>query len=308
MLSRTASHLYWMARYLERAANLSRLLDVCFTLSLLNNKSGQAVIELSAPLVTTGSMPQFLEKYPAVTQAALLDFLVWDQENPVSIMACLKYARENAHAVRGRISADMWETINATWLEAKKLSSQKSIAPKYFFEWVKERIHLFSGVMMATILRNQAHAFILLGNFLERADNTARILMVNAPLLEEGSEVTQDFYHWSSLLQSLSAFQSYHELYTEEITPATVSELLILEKDMPRSLHACVRVMQSTFNQIKGDNGRKAKRRVAELSVKLSHTTIQEIFETGLQTWLDDFVTDTQEVGALIHNAYLDSV
>ncbi|WP_026182382.1 alpha-E domain-containing protein [Leeia oryzae] len=308
MLSRTASHLFWMSRYLERAENLARMLDVSFTLSLLRQKSWDTTLEISAPLSTTGTLAMYQEKHGSVTPEALLHFLAWDQDNPASILSCLKNARENAHAVRGQITSEMWENINATWLEVRKLALNQSQNPGQFFEWVKERSHLFRGVTYGTILRNQAYSFIRLGTFLERADNTARILNVNSHLIQPADyNKAPDFYHWSALLKSISAFESYQQIYREEITPATVSELLILRKDMPRALLACMNELHTIFEFIQGENGRLAKRKVAEVCARLGYTDIQEVFDEGLQNWLGRFLKDIQEIGDLIHVAYLDA-
>ncbi|WP_208536231.1 alpha-E domain-containing protein, partial [Pseudomonas aeruginosa] len=179
MLSRTASDLYWMSRYLERAENLARMLDVSYSLSLLpQDRNGGGLDELAMPLLITGTLDAYLERHGELAAERLLSFFALDPDNPASIYSCLAAARASAHAVRGRITLDMWENINATWLEMRGIAAEGILryGISRFCEWVKDRSHLFRGATFATSMRNDAFRFIRLGTFIERADNTLRLL------------------------------------------------------------------------------------------------------------------------------------
>ena len=182
MLSRTASDLYWMSRYLERAENLARMLDVSYSLSLMpQDGRGDGLHELAMPLLITGTLEDYHARHQALHAEQLLQFFALDPANPASIYSCLGSARACAHAVRGRITADMWENVNATWLDIHQIASQglSAYGMNRFCEWIKERSHLFRGASYGTIMRNDAFRFIRLGTFIERADNTLRLSLIH---------------------------------------------------------------------------------------------------------------------------------
>ena len=180
MLSRTADHLFWMARYTERAENTARMLDVNVQTALLPQSARAAEQGWRAMLSISELLSDFDDKYGLMTAKDVLDYMVRDPDNPSSIAACLSQARENARAVRGTLTTEVWETHNATWLELQNnlKSGLLEDNPSQFFEWVKYRSHLSRGVTIGTMLKDEAFYFIRLGTFLERADNTARILDV----------------------------------------------------------------------------------------------------------------------------------
>jgi len=246
MLSRTADHLYWMARYTERAENTARMLDVTVQTSLLPQSPAAAEQGWRAMLGISELQADFDRKHRRLNAAAVLDFMVRDPDNPSSIASCLTGARENARAVRGTLTTEVWETQNLTWLDMQKRLDSNLLErdPSHFFEWVKYRSHLSRGVTLGTMLRDEAVYFIRLGASLERADNTARILDVkfhgahaSGPQEEDAQ---RDFYYWAAILRSVSAFEIYRKVYRDVITPQRVAELLILRADMPRSLLACM--------------------------------------------------------------------
>ncbi len=312
MLSRTAAQLYWMSRYLERAENLARMLDVSYSLSLLPQSRGAAA-EIGAPLVITGSWQAFHQKHAGLTADRLVDFMVLDLDNPSSIVSCLRCARENAHAVRGKITAEMWENINATWLEAQALPRSDLADAGACFDWVKERSHLFRGATYGTLQRNDAYWFIRLGTFIERADNTARILDVKAHLIGPGvAESAPDYYAWSALLRSLSAFEAYHEAYRDTLSARRVAELLILRRDIPRSLRACCDEILQILPQIESgegaaDRGRPVKRMATSLAASLQYGAIDEILVEGLHRYLSHFLGEVSRLADSIHHAYLEA-
>jgi len=305
MLSRTASQLYWMSRYMERAENLARLLDVTHSLSLLPQSRGGS--DISAALATTGALEACRARHPQLAASDVLHFMTFDAANPASIVNCLKYARENAHAVRGKITGEMWESINATWLEARQMGLEgRPLAG--FFDWVKERSHLFRGTTYGTIQRNDAFSFIRLGTFMERADNTARLINVKSHLVGNAAEDSAaDFYLWGALLRSLGAFEAYHELYRDTLSSRRVAELLILRPDVPRSLRACVEEIAELLPRIQGNTGHHAKRLAATLHAELSYNEIDTILASGLHTYLEQFLGKIYALGEAVHGAYLEA-
>ncbi|MEY2633108.1 MAG: hypothetical protein RIR00_1762, partial [Pseudomonadota bacterium] len=202
MLSRTADHLFWMSRYMERAENLARLLDVSWQMSLVPQALEAANQNWNAIIALNSLEEAFAAKYDTVNAENVLRFMVSDTDNYASIHSCLRMARENAHAVRGTITTEMWETLNSTWLEAREKTFEQlfNAGIAEFFEWVKMRSSLTRGTTLGTLLQDDSYHFIRLGTLLERADNTARILDVKYHVLrpqgeEEGAT---DFYQWGA--------------------------------------------------------------------------------------------------------------
>lgn len=310
MLARTAENLFWMARHIERAENTARILDVAHLSSLLPlDLDGTEAYLWYAPLNITGCASGYEAKYGLARADAVTHYMALDPDNPSSIYSCLRQARENARSVRGAITSEMWEVINATWLEVKRLPHPlPAERDSEFFEWVKERSHLFRGVTLGTILQDIALRFIRLGTFLERADNTARILDVKYHiLLPSVSDVggAVDYYQWRSLLKSVSAFEAYRKIYRDAITPSRVAELLILRSDMPRSLHACLDEVEKALIQIDGASGREARRLAGELHAALHFGRIETVFAQGLHEYLTNFLGHTDRLGQEIRDAFL---
>ena len=330
MLSRVADRIFWMSRQMERAENMARILGVTSNLVLFGNHGAQGQ-NLLAPLTITGTAEAFAAQHDKLTLPGLIDFLAFDQSNPSSIWSCLRDARENAHAVRWQITSEMWETLNATWIELRgfgrrtttarrrsdaargELSLADSVGAEAtrFFDWVKDRSHLFRGVTYGTIVRGEAFNFSRLGTHLERADNTARILDVKYHILlprVEDVGGALDYYQWAALLRSVSAFETYRLIYRDQIFPIKVAELLILEQRMPRSLAACAAQVNASLERIVGQNDAAAKRLSGELFVRLTHADIEEIFQSGLHEYLTDCLDDINELGSRMQRAYLGTV
>lgn len=309
MLSRTAGCLYWMSRQMERAENIARVLDAGSQMALMPGGSGRA--QVMAPLDITGMRDAFAAAGVTPTPDEILLFFTLNPNNPSSIWSCLRMARENGHVVRGRITSEMWESLNTTWLEIQDMNRDKlrRMGVSRFLDWVKERSHLFRGATFGTLQRNDAFHFARLGTFLERADNTARLLLVQAPAVESasgGDASASDYYQWASLLRSLSAFESYRDIYRDSIVPAQVAEMLLLRPDLPRSLRACVSEITQTLAAIEGNAGLDGKRLAAELHARLHYGRIEEVMDEGLQAWLQKFLGDINELGARIQFAYLE--
>ncbi|MGB8882831.1 MAG: alpha-E domain-containing protein, partial [Azonexus sp.] len=266
------------------------------------NQNWNAVIALNS------LEEEFAARYPAVNAENVLRFMVSDAGNQVSIQSCLRLARENAHAVRGTVTSEMWETMNATWLEARDKSFEQifNAGIGEFFEWVKMRSSLSRGVTIGTLLQDEAFHFIRLGTLLERADNTARILDVKFHVLRpHGDEGATDFYQWGALLRSVSAFEVYRKVYRDVITPERVAELLILRMDMPRSLHFCMNGVLKNLNLIANRQSGETQRQAGLLHAQLHYARVEEILEHGLHEWLTDFMDGIYLLGDGISKDFL---
>ena len=310
MLSRTADNLFWMARHIERAENTARVLDVAHRTSLLPlDIEGTDAYLWFALLNITGCAHSYEAKHGLAKADSVTRYMALSPDNPASIYNCLWLARENARSVRGAITSEMWEVINDTWLELNNLSGQMDYEKlQDFFDWVKNRSHLFRGVTLGTIRKDIALSFIKLGTFLERADNTARILDVKYHiLLPSVNDVggAADYYQWGSLLKSVSAFEAYRKVYRDVISPLRVSELLILREDMPRSLHACLNEVEAALIEINGSSGHEARRMAGEQHAALHFGRIDDVFAQGLHEYITDFLQNTALLSREIRDAYL---
>ena len=314
MLSRTADHLFWMSRYTERAENTARMLNVSYETSLLPQSAAVAQEGWEGLLSISELIPAYTAKHGEVTPERVLHFMVRDGENPSSIVSCLRAARENARAVRGALTTEIWETQNQTWLELQRLLKGDAYErdPGQFFEWVKYRSHLSRGVTLGTMLQDEAFHFLRMGTFLERSDNTARLLDVKFHAVKKdffgrASERNQenDFYHWSAILRSVSAFEVYRKVYRDVITPGRVADLLILRADMPRSLHASMNEVVSNLDMVANDQSSETLRRAGKLRADLKWGHIDEILATGLHAFLTQFLDRVNELGVRISRDFL---
>lgn len=310
MLSRTADHLFWMARYMERAENTARILDVTYRLSLLPQSEAEVQTMWGGMLKIMELEDAFHVRHDAITPEAVLAFMIFDRENPGSIYRCLRATRENAHAVRGTLTSELWETSNETWLKMRDFTLPKMMesGPGAFFEWVKYRSHLSRGVTIGTMLQDESLRFIRLGTFLERADNTARILEVKYLNLLPGSEDdvhTADYYQWSALLHSVSAFEVYRRVYRDQITPLRVAELLVLRADMPRSLARSMKEVYSNLSRLSNVRSAETERLAGELESHLHFGRIESIFEGGFRQYLENFRDRIFDLGCRISDDFL---
>ncbi|GJJ03184.1 hypothetical protein RugamoR64_37220 [Duganella rhizosphaerae] len=311
MLSRTADHLFWMARYTERAENTARMLDVNVQTSMLPQSDEENAHGWRAMLGISELQAAFDRKYDSLEARAVIDFMVRDPDNPSSIVACLTEARENARAVRGTLTTEVWEIQNQTWLDMQKRLDSDLLEndPSKFFEWVKFRSHLSRGVTVGTMLRDEAVHFIRLGTFLERADNTARILDVKfhgGGAESAGEAMTQrDFYYWGALLRSVSGFEIYRKVYRDVITPARIAELLMLRGDMPRSLLACMDEVVQNLREVRNDVSADTERLAGRLHAELQFGKIDDILAAGLHDTLTGFLADIYQLGNRVSRDFL---
>ena len=314
MLSRSANDLFWMSRHVERAENIARMLDVTYRMSLMPYR----VVEIgekwaepwALPLVITGLATDFYSRNDTLTAENMIRFTVFDAANPSSIHALLQAARENARGQRGAITSEMWESINSTWIEFRELNYERLVAGgvSEFFDWVKTRSHLFRGVTVGTMGRDEGYHFTRLGTHLERADNTARILDVKyhtlLPTVDDvGGAV--DYYQWGSLLRSVGAFESYRKIYRDAITPYRVAELLILRLDMPRSLHFCMAEVFTILSALAHEDRLEPERLAGEIHSQLHYGRIKNVYETGLHEYLMAFLDRVDALNGEINKQFL---
>jgi uncharacterized alpha-E superfamily protein len=308
MLSRVASHLYWLSRYLERAENMARILDVGQSLALLSGRVGDEGLA-TEPLVITDTVDAFHATGRLATPENVARFLAWDPSLMSSIGNCLSACRENARAVRGSITSEMWENINDTWLQlSQRRRDCGEQVDTEFFDWVKERSHLFRGITFATIRRDQPYHFVRLGTYIERADNTARILSVKQAGANDHAarDAVTDHYRLSAVLRSVSALEAYRDTYRDAIESRRVAELLIFSAQLPRSLRFCFDEIERVMAELPQEAGRAARRLATHIRAQLAYGDLDEVQAVGLYEYLDTFLRDAIRFGETVHAAYLE--
>ncbi|GAB4215179.1 MAG: alpha-E domain-containing protein [Rhodoferax sp.] len=314
MLSRTADHLFWMSRYTERAENTARMLDVAYQTSLLPQSAAVDQAGWEGILSISELLPTFRKKYDAITPNNVMDFMVRDETNASSIVSCLHAARENARAVRGTLTTEVWETLNSTWLKVSAFLKTQDFEhdPSAFFEWVKHRSHLSRGVAIGTMLMDEAFHFYRMGTFLERADNTARLLDVKFHGVESdfygaahGLDQEYDFYHWSAILRSVSAFETYRKVYSDVVQPEKVVELLILRADLPRSLAYTMNELVANLTPVANAQSAETQWQADKLRAELKYARMSEILATGLHAYLTQFLNRVNNLGWRISRDFL---
>ena len=310
MLSRVADSIYWLNRYIERAENVARFIDVNLHL-MLDLPVGMT--EQWQPLVyTTGDLELFQNRYGKLNAENVIQFLTFDWDYPHSIISCLQRARENARSIREIISSEMWEEVNDFYLMVKEASSGKPLdaLPKFFTQ-VKMSSHRFAGVMDATMTHNEGWHFGQVGRLLERADKTTRILDVKYFVLLPSAEwvgTPLDQIQWIALLKSASAYEMYRKCQ-HRITPSSVAEFLILNRQFPRSIHFCLWQAEQCLHEITSTpvgtwcNG--AERSLGRLCAQLGYLTIDDIIQSGLHEFLDRMQSSINEVGTQIYATFL---
>ncbi|WP_026354354.1 alpha-E domain-containing protein [Massilia niastensis] len=308
MLSRTADHLYWMARYTERAENTARMLDVAVQTSMLPQSAFDTGQAWRAMLGISELRAAFDARHAVLDAKNVLAFMATDPGNPSSIVSCLTAARENARAVRGVLTTEVWETQNATWIELRERAAVDG-DPSAFFDWVKHRCHLSRGVTVGTMLDDEALVFIRLGTFLERADNTARLLDVKyhgAKSSATHDMLTQrEFYYWSALLRSVAGFETYRKVYRDSVTPSRVAELLMLRADMPRSLLACMAQVVANLKAVRNDVSSETERLAGKMHAELQFARIEDILAAGIDDTLGAFMENIYALGNGISRDFL---
>ncbi len=312
MLSRTAANLYWLSRYIERAENTARIIGTAARLSSLPSHYGGTTNEWESAVASTGSTDAFYRLYDTANRRNVIEFLAFSEENPSSIRNCFEVARSNARAVRTAITIEMWQTINDAWHDLHRTSNVPRSDDRLndFLTWVQGVSLAFDGSAYRTMLRSDAYWFSRLGVHLERADSTARILDVKYHVLLPPSEPvggSLDYFQWSAILRSVSALTSYHWVYKESLKPWLVADLLILRKEMPRSITNCYENVSVFLDRLSRDYGRQgpSQRMVREIFAKLQNTDIEIIFQDGLHEFVEDIIAQNNRMGATITEQYL---
>lgn len=307
MLSRTADSMYWLARYLERMDNVARLIEAAQHMSALSADAG----EWRSALIAAGCDQGFDAKHETVTPDDVVRYMTCDRDNPSAILSCLDRARGNARAMRIALTRDMWDAVNEAWLESRALGPD-AFAPEnlpHTLDWVKRAATRFRGAYAGTMLRNDVYWFTRLGTFIERADNTARILDVKYYVLLPHSELVGgeiDNAQWAAILRSVSAHRSYHWVYRESYKPWRVADYLILNRQMPRSLRSCYDEIAHALRELNtyygSSNGCETHAR--ETLRLLSEANMTTIFQSGLHEFLADFIGRNNGLGSAISKTY----
>jgi uncharacterized alpha-E superfamily protein len=284
------------------------MLDVAVQTSMLPQSAFDTEQAWQAMLGISELRGAFDARHGTLDAKNVLAFMVSDAGNSSSIVSCLTAARENARAVRGVLTTEVWETLNATWIEMRDRVALDS-DPGEFFDWVKHRCHLARGVTFGTMLDDEALVFIRLGTFLERADNTARLLDVKYHAAKDSvphDMLTQrEFYYWAALLRSVAGFEIYRKVYRDSITPARVAELLMLRADMPRSLLACMEQVVSNLKAVRNDVSFETERLAGKMHAELRFARIEDILDAGLDDTLSAFMENVYELGNGISRDFL---
>jgi uncharacterized alpha-E superfamily protein len=312
VLSRTADNLYWLARYVERAEYLARILDTTLRLITLPLSYGGATNEWESAVASAGCTNAFFAAHEEANEETVTNFLAFSATNPSSIRNCFEIARLNARAVRTALTTEMWDTINSIWLELKHWNKGPSSREELtrFLRWVMESSLRYDGSAYRTMLRNDAYCFSRIGVYLERADNIARILDVKYHLLLPPVEKIGgplDYFQWASILRSVSALTAYHWVYRQNVKPWLVAELLMLKDEMPRSLASCYENLVENLDHIATAYGRQgpAQRQARAMRARLTNSRIEEIFQSGLHEFLGSFIEDNNRLGSAVAAQYL---
>lgn len=312
MLSRTADNLYWLARYVERAEYLARILEATQRLTALPLAYVGESNEWESAVATAGCAHAFYAAYNEANEENVTHFLAFSTDNPSSIRSCFEVARTNARAVRTALTVEMWDAINGTWLELRRYGNGPTSREEFsrFLRWVQESSLRFDGSAYRTMLRNDAYWFTRLGIYLERADNTARILDVKYHMLLPAQEHVGgplDYFQWAAILRSVSALTSYHWVYRESLKPWLIADLLILKEEMPRSLASCYQNIVRYLDEIGTAYGRQgpSQRLARGIRTRLQNSRMDGIFQNGLHEFIQDFIADNNRIGQTITQQYL---
>lgn len=304
MLSSTAKNLYWMGRYLQRAKSTARLIEATQRMALQSRGE-----EAAGVAAIFGMEDEFRQSQRQGGRlASLIDFLVMDETNPSSIVASIGAARRNAREERNNITVDVWESLNGLWLELSgRLRGDRAVLDRgALIESVKKQAVMIFGAAQVTLLRDEANNFLQLGAFLERADNTAGILDVKFHLLRPDGDPRAeglDYFAWSELLACIGAVRTYRRIYRSSLDPMKIADLMMLRRDVPRSVHHCLWQVDLNMGELADAYGTRgeADRLAGELHARLRYARIDRVFEVGLAKFLGtlrgDIATLSDEIG-----------
>ena len=311
MLSRTADNLYWIARYMERAETAARLLDVGARIALIPSAHGYRN-EWDSLLRAAGTAVGFGKKYGDPIQRNIESHLFFDRDNPSSVASCITAARENGRIVRTALTSQMWDALNTAFQELKTLERmpRSELPQSRLTEWTMRTTALLRGATDATHLRNDGWDFLNLGYYLERADNTARLIDVKYYVLLPSLDFVGsglDNYQWTTLLRAMGSHRAFHWAVGGEVTAAKIAQFLILNPQCPRSLLTCVEGATQHLDRVARHYRRKtpAQEMARGLMAELAELRTEDIFEEGLHEFLSRFIRETANLAGVIHEVYL---
>ncbi|MGH8173234.1 MAG: alpha-E domain-containing protein [Rhodanobacteraceae bacterium] len=312
MLARTAEALFWLARYMERADYLARLLQVAAHMSAVRVDTARGS-EWESAIIASGCHEPYFARHEDASAEGVVDYLAFDRENPSSIVNCIETARRNARAVRTALTSDMWDAVNGSWLELRGFNPIGIDEDRLntFLDWVKARTSLFHGVYANTMLRRDGFYFTRIGEFLERADNTARLLDVKYHVrLPNVGDVggLVDYYQWLAILRVVGARRAYRVLFSGRVEPSCVAELLILRPEFPRSLVFCFEKITSNLDAIASQKpalSAESKRLAHSQYAELRFGRTKAIVDAGLHEYLSEVVERCAQLGTEIARGHL---
>lgn len=309
MLSRTADSLYWTGRYIERADFLARIMEATVRLAAIPSKSGDPEKVWASALASAGAKANFGDRIP--TEKTVREHIAFSPANSSSIHACITRARTNARSVRTALTVELWEAINSAWNALADVGQPKRRDDfTTFLAWVKSVTLSVEGATSRTMLRNDAYWFIRLGAAVERADNTARLLDVKYHLLlpeEERVGGHLDYFQWTTLLREVSALSAYRWVYRDNVKPWLVADLLVLNRQMPRSLASCQASIVRNLERLADDYGRRgpAQRLAVARLQQFNEADMAQIFQSGLHEYITAFLHQNNLLGEAISEQYL---
>ncbi|MHB8635891.1 MAG: alpha-E domain-containing protein [Fimbriimonadaceae bacterium] len=323
MLSRHADSAYWIGRYIERAEATARMIDVHYHFGLESPLVGEA-LRWTSILAISGEDELFAELYQDEDEQSILQFFAFDERNPSSIYSCLAAARENGRHIRDQISSEMWQTVNRTYLDYREWTVERVLSgsPFTFFESVKQSSQLFQGVTNRTLSMGETRDFHDAGRFLERADQTARMLDVKyhdllPAIATKGSSAKEtgqmggpiDVHGWIAVLKSVGAFEAFRKTFRQGVTPARVAQFLLLNTQFPASVRHSIGRVDGCLRRISGNRdvvpANEAERETGRLYSELNFMRAEDIIAGGLHEFLEGMEERCTNVGAAIRRTYL---
>jgi uncharacterized alpha-E superfamily protein len=311
MLGRSANGVFWMSRYLERAENTARLLDVGFRMAVTRGADSRQDDEWRSVLVTIGQAAAYRARFDEYSAPQVSNFILRDRDNPGSVLSMFDAARNNARSVRTSMTREVWEATNEGWLTLRELLSRPVRANNLIevLGAIRRQSMLVRGAIEGSMLRNEVFNFSRIGTFIERADNTARILDVKYYVLLPsvalvGSDL--DNAQWETVLRSVAGDRAYRWLHAGGMDPRGIARFLILDSRFPRSLAFCFDKIRSNLAGLAREYGEEthAHEILRNVGTRLHQTTIEDVFETGLHEFLGEFIACTVEIGSAIATDY----
>jgi len=303
VLSRTAENLYWISRYIERAENTARLVDMAFRMSAVPTRDPTARSQWASILISSGTADGFALPLEDADQRSAAHYLLLDPLNRSSVYSCLQHARANARTVRSSLSAEVWEAINDGWNEIRNANSGSigGGSLPLLVDWIKQRGALFRGAAQSSLLRNDGYDFLRLGTYIERSDSTSRLLDVKYHVLlpqDESVGGGLDQYQWISVLRAANSLRAYHHAYREEIKPWRIAEFLILNSDSPRSLSHCYEFIVTHLGNLNREYDRvhPSYKQALETSATLANARIDDLYQNGLHKFLIEFIRGNHDL------------